>query len=210
VVGLKFTVIVTVWFGVSVTFVPPFALNPPPVVEVPEIITFAVPSSLSVTVCVAGVPIVTFPNETVVEVAVSRDEGAEVSPGDPLPPDEPPFPAELDVPISPQPVVPSMAASAIANVRTPAPEAILLAAFRSSVSRVAQFAEMDTPVTSAKIVERRACGKLLDAGTRVGQVLSPVRKYSHLHRPGGCRFACCFIDPALRSRRSFPIPCRPA
>ena len=49
VVGSKFTVIVTVWFGVSVTFDPPLALNPLPVVDAAEMTTFAVPLSVKVT-----------------------------------------------------------------------------------------------------------------------------------------------------------------
>ncbi len=71
VVGPKFTVIVMVWFGVSVTFDPPLALNPLPVVEAPEMTTFAVPLLVRVTDSADNVPTVTFPNETVVELAVS-------------------------------------------------------------------------------------------------------------------------------------------
>ena len=131
-------------------------------------------------------------------------------PGDPLPPEEPPFPPELAVPTRPQPTVPSIAANAVAIVRTPIPDAILLVAFRSSFRRAAQFAEMGTPLTDERIVERRTCGKLLDAGTPVGQVLSPVREDSHFNRPSGPLFSSYLIDPALTKLSFSPIPGRPA
>ena len=66
---------VTELFGVSVTLVPPLAMKPLPFAEMPEIVTFAVPESVSTTDCVTNVPTVTLPNATPVVLAVSVDCG---------------------------------------------------------------------------------------------------------------------------------------
>src|SRR5579862_7419186 len=73
--GSNFTVIVAVPLGVSVTFVPPLALNPLPWVETPEIVTFAVPESVNTTDCETVVATVTLPNPTDVLLGVSVDCG---------------------------------------------------------------------------------------------------------------------------------------
>jgi hypothetical protein len=73
--GSKLTEIVAEPFGFSVTFVPPLALNPLPFVETPEIVTFAVPESVTTTDCVTSVPTVMLPNPTDVGFAVSVDCG---------------------------------------------------------------------------------------------------------------------------------------
>ena len=69
---------------------------------------------------------------------------------------------------------------------------------------------MDTPLTDERIVERRTCGKLLDAGTPVGQVLSPVREDSHFNRPSGPLFGSYLTDPRLKKLPLSPINDRPA
>jgi hypothetical protein len=73
--GSKPTEIVTDPFGVSVKLVPPLALNPPPLAETPDIVTFAVPESVSTTDCVLSVLTVTLPNPTPFVFAVSVDSG---------------------------------------------------------------------------------------------------------------------------------------
>src|SRR6202044_807716 len=47
--GLNFTVTVSDWFGASVTFDPPLALNPDPETLTPVIVTFAFPEFVIVT-----------------------------------------------------------------------------------------------------------------------------------------------------------------
>ena len=69
VVGLKFTETVTDWFGVKITFEAPLALNPLPVAETLEMVTFALPVSVSVISCAVDVPTVTFPKFMLVELA---------------------------------------------------------------------------------------------------------------------------------------------
>jgi hypothetical protein len=56
-----------------VTPVPPLELNPLPFVETLEIVTFAVPESVSTTDCVTRDPTVTLPNPTLCRVDVSVD-----------------------------------------------------------------------------------------------------------------------------------------
>jgi hypothetical protein len=47
--GSKFTAALTAWLGASVTFETPPALNPGPVAETDEMLTFAFPVFVSVT-----------------------------------------------------------------------------------------------------------------------------------------------------------------
>ena len=62
--------------GFRFPFALPFALNPVPVTLTVEIDTFAVPASVSVIDLVTGLPTVTFPNATLVALAVSCEVGA--------------------------------------------------------------------------------------------------------------------------------------
>jgi hypothetical protein len=95
-VGAKATVIVVVWFGVSVTATPLFTLKFEPDIEIEEIAMFEDPASVSTTDSLEGEPTVTFPKLTVPELGESDD--ATVSPVDePCPPS--------GLPASPQPVV---------------------------------------------------------------------------------------------------------
>jgi hypothetical protein len=57
--------------GVKITFDAPLALNPLPVADTLEMLTFALPVSVSVTSCEVDVPTVTFPKFTLVELAES-------------------------------------------------------------------------------------------------------------------------------------------
>ena len=57
-VGSKLTVTFTDLLGASVTFVPPLALNPLPVADTAEMVTFAVPTLVRVTISPVGVPTV--------------------------------------------------------------------------------------------------------------------------------------------------------
>jgi hypothetical protein len=57
--------------GVRIAFDAPLALNPLPVADTLEMVTFALPVSVSVTSCDVEVPTVTFPKSTLVELADS-------------------------------------------------------------------------------------------------------------------------------------------
>jgi hypothetical protein len=77
-VGSKLTEIVTEPFGVNVAFDPPLALKAAPVIETPEIAMFVPPESVRLMVFVTGVPTVTFPNATLVALAVSCERSGSV------------------------------------------------------------------------------------------------------------------------------------
>jgi len=59
-----------------VTFKPPLALNPLPVADTLEMVTFAVPTSIRVTDCTVEFPTVKFPKFTVVELGESCEDVA--------------------------------------------------------------------------------------------------------------------------------------
>src|SRR5580658_9846246 len=65
---------VTEAFGINTALASPLALNPAPVVEMPEMVTLAVPESVNTTDCVARVPTGTLPTPTAVALAVSWDD----------------------------------------------------------------------------------------------------------------------------------------
>ena len=78
VAGLNCTPIVNAWEGDNVTGVPaPLSVNPVPAMLIPEIVTFAFPVSVIVTICVAELPVFKLPklsavvlSEIVVEAAI--------------------------------------------------------------------------------------------------------------------------------------------
>ena len=100
-VGAKATMIVAVWFGVSITAVPLFTLKFAPAIEIEEMVTFEDPASVSTTDSVAGEPTATPPKLTVLELGESEDAASS-------PLDEPPPPRGL--PTRPQPLVANKAA----------------------------------------------------------------------------------------------------
>lgn len=72
--GSKVTFTVADCFGTNVTFNPPFALNPLPVVATAEIVMLAVPTSTKVTNWELEVPTVKLPKFKLVELAVSWED----------------------------------------------------------------------------------------------------------------------------------------
>src|ERR1022692_3405279 len=74
--GSKLTVTFTDLLGARITFVPPLALNPLPAADTAEMVTFAVPILVRVTISPVGVPTATLPKLKLVELALSWDDAA--------------------------------------------------------------------------------------------------------------------------------------
>jgi len=69
--GLNVTETLADWFGVNVSFAPPLSLNPDPDAVMVEMLTLEFPVFVTLIVCVALLPTVTFPKLTLEELAES-------------------------------------------------------------------------------------------------------------------------------------------